>query len=180
MCYQKEIIKNCKCFSPSFHNLNATIPCIDFFQYTCTIQTYRNIVEIIQNCIECPNECDTIVYELSTSFGKYPTRDYSEYLVRNSFLRTIFSDVQANYSAIRKSVAAVNVFYSELKYTEIRQQPKATLVDLICGVGGILGLFVGASFLSIVELLEASIAVVLAKCSQYRYKIESTNKINNP
>ena len=67
----------------------------------------------------------------------------------------------------------MNVFYSELKYTEIMQQPKATLVDLICGIGGILGLFVGASFLSIIELLEASIAVVLAKCGQCKFKIES-------
>ena len=41
-----------------------------------------------------------------------------------------------------------------MKETVMSEQPKTTLSDLISTIGGILGLFTGFSFLSLVELLE--------------------------
>lgn len=53
------------------------------------------------------------------------------------------------------SYADIFVYYRTLKYTLITQQPQTTLSNLISNLGGILGLFIGVSFLSFIEILEA-------------------------
>ena len=78
--------------------------------------------------------------------------------------KTVFKSLVSfdkNMSAIRGSFISMSVYYSELKYTEIQQLEKNTLVDLICGIGGTLGLFIGASVLSLVEIIEAIFTVAL-------------------
>ncbi len=41
-----------------------------------------------------------------------------------------------------------------LKYTEISEIPKTSPVDLLSSIGGSLGLFLGLSFLSFIQVLE--------------------------
>jgi hypothetical protein len=53
-----------------------------------------------------------------------------------------------------KTFFSINVYFSDLKYTLITQQPKYEIFDLISNVGGILGLFLGISFISFLEIFE--------------------------
>ena len=53
-----------------------------------------------------------------------------------------------------KSFYGLRVYYQDLKYTLIKQQPKIELFGLISNVGGTLGLFLGFSFISLLELFE--------------------------
>ena len=46
------------------------------------------------------------------------------------------------------------VWYSDLSYIEISQTPKMTGFSLMNEIGGALGLFVGITFLSLLELFE--------------------------
>ena len=46
------------------------------------------------------------------------------------------------------------MYYNDLKYTKITELQKTKIVDLIANAGGILGLFIGISFLSFIEILE--------------------------
>ena len=55
----------------------------------------------------------------------------------------------------------ISVYYESLKYTLISQQPKTLLKDLIPNIGGILGLFIGISFLSFIEIIELFIEIIL-------------------
>ena len=48
---------------------------------------------------------------------------------------------------------AFRVFYDDLKYTLIKQQPKIELFGLISNIGGTLGLFLGFSLLDLFEIL---------------------------
>jgi len=48
----------------------------------------------------------------------------------------------------------IYVYYQDLKYTLISEQPKVELFGLISNLGGILGLFIGFSFISLLELFE--------------------------
>jgi hypothetical protein len=65
-----------------------------------------------------------------------------------------------NYTDLKKNILALNIYYSEFKYTEIAELEKTSLIDLICNIGGTLGLFLGASLLSLVEIFEALLAIV--------------------
>jgi hypothetical protein len=125
------------------------------------MNVYHKREEHYQKCLpDCPDECDSVSYSLSSSFNRFPTPKYSEQLVKNSFLNKTFTDLKSNMTLLRESVLSFSVYYSELKYTEISQLEKLSIVDLICAIGGTLGLFLVASVLSFVEILEAIIATL--------------------
>jgi hypothetical protein len=48
----------------------------------------------------------------------------------------------------------IRIYYDDLKYTWINQQPKIELFGLISNIGGSLSLFVGISFISFLEFFE--------------------------
>jgi len=73
----------------------------------------------------CPLECDSFTYE---------TTLYKESINTNSF--------------------KIFIYFEELKYTLISQQAKIELFGLISNLGGILGLFISFSFISLLELFE--------------------------
>ena len=96
---------------------------------------FRSFVATINdnedNCLEeyCPLECDTFGYDIS-----------------------INSHFDEEYLSSNKTV--ISVYYEDLRYTLISQNPKFDFVDLISSIGGSLGLFLGISFISFVELFE--------------------------
>jgi len=89
-----------------------------------------------QKCSDyCPLECNTLNYEITI----------------NSFSSLSYS---SNDSFI------ISVFYEDLKYTWINQKPKMQFIDLISNIGGSLGLFVGISFISFLDLFEILIEII--------------------
>jgi len=58
------------------------------------------------------------------------------------------------YENVSKTYYLINAYYEDSKYTLISQQPKIELFGLISNLGGILGLFIGFSFISCLELIE--------------------------
>ena len=58
------------------------------------------------------------------------------------------------YENVSKTFYSINVYYSDLKYLLIKQHPKIELFGLISNIGGILGLFLSFSFISLLEVFE--------------------------
>ena len=56
--------------------------------------------------------------------------------------------------AVRDASVSVELYFNERKVVRYAESPAMTFVDLISGLGGLLGLFLGFSVISIVELLE--------------------------
>jgi len=65
------------------------------------------------------------------------------------------------YDEINKHFVGFRVFFKDLKYTLISQEPKTQTFNFISDIGGILGLFLGISFLSFVEIMEIIFEIVL-------------------
>merc|ERR1719278_286028 len=57
------------------------------------------------------------------------------------------------YNAYEKDIAIVNVFFGEPTAYEYERLPKMTWLDFISGFGGLCGLCLGISFVSLVEIL---------------------------
>ena len=53
-------------------------------------------------------------------------------------------------------------FYKSLKYTIIEQKQEVELSDLISNIGGVIGVFLGISFLSFVEVFELLFEIMTA------------------
>ena len=85
----------------------------------------------------------------------------------NSQIDTLYdSDFDFNYnyvlseSYLQNSSVSIYAFYSDLKYTYISEKPKAETYDLVSTLGGTLGLFLGISFLSFMEIVECFLEVI--------------------
>jgi hypothetical protein len=53
-----------------------------------------------------------------------------------------------------KSILAINVFYKDTFHTEMMEIPEFTGDQLLASIGGNLGLFLGMSFLTLIEIVE--------------------------
>ena len=84
----------------------------------------------------------------------------------NPIITSKFQNETITYDLIKQSVLSLNVYYDQLSYTQISREAKLEIVDLVGSIGGLLGLFLGMSFLSFVELIEIvleSIVIILKK-----------------
>ena len=55
---------------------------------------------------------------------------------------------------LKRNVLSLNIFYDDLNYMLVEEVPSIDFLTLISNIGGTLGLFLGMSFLSGLELLE--------------------------
>lgn len=111
---------------------------------------------------ECPLECDSISYKISASLANFPDIIFAKKLIES------FKEIKSKYPVgynityedLRKSVLAFNVYYQDLSYTKISQVPRIEIIDLVSNMGGLLGLFIGFSFLSFAELFELILEII--------------------
>ena len=69
----------------------------------------------------------------------------------------------------------IDIFYQELSYERIEQQVSFEFLSLLSEVGGFLGLLLGASALTVCELIDF---LVLKGCSKLNTTGKSENKKN--
>lgn len=167
LCFQKYLLNECKCQESSFIKYSDRKSCFwNLSDLICNYEKYLKFFskDVRQECSdECPLECDSVSYSLSSSYLSYPTRAYSDILLNDPKMQAKFT--QFNYSLftherLKENILSLNVYYDQLKYTTIREMIKTTPSDLVAIVGGILGLFLGMSFLSFIELLEIFLEII--------------------
>jgi len=176
LCYQQEIIKRCGCYIKSFDKLNSLNPCLNQSQLTCVTNLYGKFLEnFSQICTPyCPLECDSMIFQITTSSTGYPSFQYAtKYLMNNPLIQSKFPNENLTYDLIKQSVLTLNVFYGDLSYTEYNQRAKTILTDLISNIGGILGVYIGASFLSILEIFEVVVEVLIHSISKTKVSLFS-------
>ena len=123
----------------------------------------------------CPLECNSVNYDISTSSSDYPS--YDEYLRLLNITNLSSNLPNGNATSItelKQSLYNINVYFDDLQYTQISDQPQYTTTSLVANIGGLLGVFLGMSFLSIVDFLQivAEIALIFLEKEQF-----SRNKV---
>jgi len=135
---------------------------------------------------ECPLECSSLSYELFSTVSEYPTKSYLSYLKKNALIKDRFlnSNIQdITLEQIKERIVNINLYFNDLAYTKITESEKTTLVNLLANLGGkfclfsayirnnyysltlyyifkgTLGLFLGISILSFVEIIEFFIKI---------------------
>lgn len=172
LCYQKSAIKECKCQDVTILPLSQSIEfCIDFDKLQCNFQNFVNFCssDVKQKCSgECPFECESIKYRLSTNYLNYPTESYANILLSDASIRNKFGENNSkiSFERLKRNILSVNVFYDELKYVSFQELEKTSTIDLVAGIGGTLGLFIGVSFLSLIEILEILMRVFFVICKK--------------
>lgn len=71
------------------------------------------------------------------------------------------------YDNVKQSMVSLNINYADMSYVYIEQSAKMEIIDLISGIGGVLGLFLGMSFLSFFEFFD-TVFVLIETCIKYK------------
>ena len=170
-CYQKYLAQNCQCQTTSyglFYN-DSMKRCvigendtIDHDDDNCDTQFWKEFIrnlDYILKC-DCPVECETNGYNYKKSQSEFPSKKYADYLLeKNDLVKQKLGN--SSQQDMKKNVAKLKIFFDEMVQTAISEDPKTQLADLISNVGGTMGLFLGISFLSLIELVEILIKILL-------------------
>mgnify|MGYP001810175082 CR=1 FL=1 len=138
-------------------NLNNA--CVTIEQIFCVFSAWQKLYSEDTNALcggRCPPECHKHVLSVTQSARSYPTPVYYESLKNEPLVLKHFGNDSSaiTYEALQANMLAVEVFYGDLSYRRITENPQMQLQDLISNFGGTLGLFLGVSFLSFAELLD--------------------------
>ncbi|XP_045176367.2 degenerin mec-4-like [Mercenaria mercenaria] len=124
---------------------------------------------------DCQGPCKEVVFEKTMSSRYWPTHDYmnvllSEICEKNSskditYLNDICENIDnltyEQYEKYRNNFLRVIIYFEDLNYETISQEPLYESVRFLSDIGGAMGLFLGASVLSLVEFLQLFLEIVL-------------------
>jgi hypothetical protein len=176
-CIGQEIIKNCPNETNKSYKLSETKPQYLLYKALsagCIMNTYYKLMKSNINdvCSKfCPLECNSVSYKTTTSVSLFPSEPYGNYLLGQSqFSEKVKKLIPKNLTIndLQKKLIAFNVFYEEHKYTIITELPKLSTVDLVGNIGGLMGLFLGISFLSFGEIINILLEIVFIICERKR------------
>ena len=151
---------NCNCINPIDYSNNCMDTDICYNTFITEFQN-KNVDEIFSNY--CPYECETNSIDISMmNSEQLPCSGNISNKNKNFDYKNVFE----NYEQVQKRFVSVKIYFNEMKYTFISQKPKTEVVDLVSNMGGTMGLFLGVSFLSFVEIFEffTEISLILFKC----------------
>jgi hypothetical protein len=107
--------------------------------------------------------------------AEYPTALTYETLTKSSISIVLRAKIPVlNYATLKQSVAGVRVLYNEMVQTIVTEEIKTDFNDLVSSVGGTLGLFLGMSFLSLIEFVEIvmqSVLIFFAKTQHHSARV---------
>lgn len=107
----------------------------------CVREVNLRAADRVHNC-ECPAKCGVIRYDKTISMARWPTRED-----KVSFDR---GKLDVNF----QNLAKVIVYFQTMTCEEVQQQPVFNAAKLFSSLGGIMGMYVGFSFLSVFEIFE--------------------------
>jgi hypothetical protein len=162
MCLQDILIKQCNCSDNSLPQLNGSKICLTKEDVECLSLLYSNFSEgysEINEC-DCPLECNSYNFRYYTSFTEFPDSLYGEKIYNYSQIgfanKFEYADIDKR---LKRNVLKINIFYDKLSYTQTIESPSVSFVSLVSDIGGSLGLCLGMSFLSFIELLEVILEI---------------------
>lgn len=98
---------------------------------------------------------------------------------RRAFNLTSSYDNYPSYDMLASSFLSFYIYFDKIATTEISEEASMTPVNLIANIGGTMGLFIGISVLSFVEILELCIEMlmlIVQSSYQSRFNNKKTTK----
>lgn len=175
LCYQMNIIHKCGCYDLERIGYYKNKPCyLSNQDFKCMKEAYKDFAKLVynENCTnECPMECKSESYDLKMQYSNFPSRAYSKFIIsQNNSIEFSDMDKQNLFQVYREQYLQVKIYFDDFKYMSISEQKKTTEIELGANIGGTLGLFIGVSILSFVELIELMIELVIILMDAFRKK----------
>ncbi len=133
-----------KCNCTQVYDIDSEINCMD---KDCVRNNWRDLIALDQFklCADyCPLECKSYQLNINQKFQPIILTDDDKDTKKTSSL----------------NIYSLNVYYDDFKYTYISQSPQIKVFNLISNIGGIFSLFLGLSFVSLIDLFHISFNIL--------------------
>jgi hypothetical protein len=179
LCLQTFFIDDCNCTSNSFFSFFNITNCKTESQSICSFNTYletilKNENFINQNCIEnglCPLECNHTEFRISQSYSKFSIENYVDYILNHPGFKSKYDEKEISLEDVENGIVKLNIYYDSLTYTESTESVSINFVSLFSSIGGFMGLFLGMSVMTLVEILEIIINIFYETFLCEKYKL---------
>ncbi|VDK83305.1 unnamed protein product [Litomosoides sigmodontis] len=175
-CHQKEVIRICGCANPAYPKPTTAISCkvTDHTARECIKNATLHFSRLssegnLTDCV-CHQPCSEVNYEVTYSAARWPsgTTKVMECDAMDDLCMEQYS----------KNAAMVQVFYEELNYETLTETPTYTLTSALADLGGLTGLWIGASVVSLMEIIALVVYTIQAYVK--KRKSSSTRELCQP
>ncbi|ELW64823.1 Amiloride-sensitive cation channel 3 [Tupaia chinensis] len=117
----------------------------------CSPQQYKDCANsaldamLRKDACACPSPCAVTRYAKELSMVRIPSRASARYLARK---------YNRSEAYIAENVLVLDIFFEALNYETVEQKAAYEVSELLSDIGGQMGLFIGASLLTILEILD--------------------------
>ncbi|XP_041465168.1 degenerin deg-1-like [Lytechinus variegatus] len=173
MCLQKNLQSECSCVTDLLVNDTLCQFNIDK-QVNCRKRIFKAFLKNKLKC-DCTNPCKEIVFKPRISVSRWPAARFEGHLYdRLSVINRKAARILTNGAQSRNNLVRLSVFFEELNFEQVTESPLITVESLFGGVGGLLGLYVGMSFISIIEILVFISELIRSFCCPGSYSSNKT------
>uniref|UniRef100_A0A8C4S7R1 Uncharacterized protein n=1 Tax=Erpetoichthys calabaricus TaxID=27687 RepID=A0A8C4S7R1_ERPCA len=142
-CEKEEVLSRCQCRMVHMPG-NETI-CSPNFYIECADDALAAFQKNSTDPCTCETPCNLTRYGKELSMVKIPSRGSVHYLSKK---------YNKSEEHIRENFLVLDVFFEALNYETIEQKRAYDVAGLLGDIGGQMGLFIGASLLTILEILD--------------------------
>lgn len=162
-CFNRLYANECNCSLPGMNDLAGVKPCI---KYSDCFNKYLQSFDYDVSC-HCPTECEKNGFKTLKESANMPENDFHKLKAKAIEKGHDFTNKSDEY--LKTEMLNLFIYYETMEQTVIDQSPQTTVSDLISNVGGTLGLFLGLSIISFVEigqLIVDIIMIFIKRCSR--------------
>ncbi|XP_072521845.1 acid-sensing ion channel 1B isoform X2 [Salminus brasiliensis] len=166
-CETRYLVENCNC---RMVHMPGDAPYCTPEQYKeCADPALDFLVERDNDYCVCETPCNMTRYGKELSFVKIPSKASAKYLAKK---------FNKSEQYISDNILVLDIFFEALNYETIEQKKAYELAGLLGDIGGQMGLFIGASILTILELFDYLYEVIkykLCRCAKKSHKRSNNN-----
>ncbi|KAF7208160.1 acid-sensing ion channel 1B isoform X3 [Nothobranchius furzeri] len=166
-CETRYLVENCNC---RMVHMPGDAPYCTPEQYKeCADPALDFLVEKDNDYCVCETPCNMTRYGKELSFVKIPSKASAKYLAKK---------YNKTEQYIADNILVLDIYFEALNYETIEQKKAYELAGLLGDIGGQMGLFIGASILTVLELFDYLYEVIkykLCRCMKKKHKGRSNN-----
>ncbi|XP_063780782.1 acid-sensing ion channel 1C-like [Pseudophryne corroboree] len=174
-CETKYLLKECKCRMVHMPG-NETV-CTPTQYSECAESALKDIESMGEQgksfCV-CETPCSLVRFGKELSMVKIPSKSSAKYLAKK---------YNKTEEYIADNILVLDIFFEALNYETIEQKAAYEVAGLLGDIGGQMGLFIGASILTIMEIFDYLYEVFRDKALGYfqkRKKCKENDKLGSP
>uniref|UniRef100_H3CJ95 Acid-sensing (proton-gated) ion channel family member 4a n=1 Tax=Tetraodon nigroviridis TaxID=99883 RepID=H3CJ95_TETNG len=142
LCETNEVLRMCSC---RMVHMPGTADICPPSKINCVDKALAQYQKNSADTCPCETPCNLTRYGKELSMVKIPSKGSARYLSRKY-------DKSEDY--IRENFLVLDIFFEALNYETIEQKKAYDVAGLLGDIGGQMGLFIGASILTVLEILD--------------------------